>query len=105
LIDDYDLVVSSFQTQYGLRLAREIHEMPWEEFKQLLSGIGPETPLGRIVAIRSETDKEILKHFSKEQRRIRNEWLQRRAKTVSESDMQQILEGFKQAFVSMAGGG
>lgn len=79
--------------------------MKWGEFRQLLVGLGPETPLGRIVSIRSETNKDVLKHFSKEQRRIRNEWMQRRAKSVSQEDMQKILDGFKQAFISMAGGG
>lgn len=78
--------------------------MKWEEFKQLLSGIGTETPLGRIVSIRSETDKNVLKRYTKEQRRIRNEWLQKKAKKVSQAEMDQILEGFKQAFISMAGG-
>lgn len=78
--------------------------MPWEEFKLLIAGLGPETPLGRIVSIRSETDKDILKRFTKEQHRIRNEWMRRRAKDVSKADMDKILEGFKQAFISMAGG-
>lgn len=97
--------MSSFQAQYGIRLSREVYDMSWEEFKQLLSGVGPETPLGRIVSIRMEDDKEILKRFSKDQHRIRNEWRQRRARNVSEADMQRILEGFKQAFISIAGGG
>lgn len=77
--------------------------MPWEEFKQMLAGIGPDTPLGRIIAIRSETDKNVLKHFTKDQRRIRSEWLSRRAKKVSEKDTESVLEGFKQMFISMAG--
>lgn len=77
--------------------------MQWEEFKQLLAGISPDTPLGRIVAIRSETDRKVLKHFSKEQQRIRSEWQRRRAKNVKQEDMQQVLEAFKQMFVSMAG--
>lgn len=77
--------------------------MPWEEFKQLLAGISPETPLGRIVSIRSETDRKVLKHFTKEQRRIRSEWQRRRVKNVKQEDMQQVLEGFKQMFMSMAG--
>lgn len=38
--------------------------MPWDEFSDLLSGIGPDTALGRIVAIRAEEDEEILKHFT-----------------------------------------
>lgn len=77
--------------------------MQWEEFKQLLSGIGPDTPLGRIVAIRSETDKRALKRFTKEQRRIRNRWLQKKAQGVSGADMDKVLEGLKQSFLQMAG--
>lgn len=77
--------------------------MKWEEFKDLLVGISSDTALGRIVAIRSETDKEVLKHFTKDQKRIRSEWLQRRAKDVKPEDMETILNGFKQAFISMAG--
>lgn len=78
--------------------------MPWEEFRQLLAGIGPDTPLGRTVSIRSETDGKVLKHFTKDQRRIRNEWMQRRAKKVPKESMDKVLEGFKQMFISMAGG-
>lgn len=105
LIDDFDLIVSSFQSQYGLRLSRELETMKWDEFKDLLIGIAPDTALGRIVAIRAETDKEVLKHFSKDQLRIRSEWMRRKAKAVSSEDMESILDGFKQAFMSLAGGG
>lgn len=31
--------------------------------------------------------------------------MQKKAKKVTDTDMEQILEGFKQAFISMAGGG
>lgn len=41
--------------------------MSWGEFSTLLAGIMPETPLGQIVSIRSEDDKETLKHFTPEQ--------------------------------------
>lgn len=99
------MIVSSFQSQYGIRLSRELPGgMKWGEFRDLLIGLGPDTALGRIVQIRSEDNKEVLKNFTKEQRRIRNEWMQRRAKTVSQKDMDVILEGFKKAFISMAGG-
>ena len=78
--------------------------MKWSEFRDLLVGLGPDTALGRIVSIRSEEDKEILKRFTKEQKRIRNEWRARRAKQMKPEDMNDILEGFKKAFISMAGG-
>ena len=48
--------------------------MSWDEFCTLVSGLLPETPLGQIISIRSENDKEMLKHFTKDQHRIRNEW-------------------------------
>lgn len=98
------MIVSSFQSQYGIRLSKEINTMPWEEFKALLTGIGPETPLGRMVSIRAEEDKEVLKHFSKEQMRIRSEWRRRGAKQAAQGDMEDILNSLKNAFISMAGG-
>ena len=53
----------------------------------------------------AEKDKDVLKHFSKEQRRIRNEWMQRRAQGVAPQQTEAILEQLKQVFISMAGGG
>lgn len=104
MIEDFDLIVSSFQTQYGIRLSKELHGMKWDEFRDLLAGLGPETPLGRIVSIRAEDDEDILKHFTKEQHRIRNEWRNKQAKKISESELMDVLEQFKNAFISMAGG-
>lgn len=85
-------------------MSREIKTMKWDEFRDLLVGISPDTALGRIVSIRSEEDKNILKHFSKEQRRIRSEWRQKRAKQIKPEDRDKMLEQIKQAFISMAGG-
>lgn len=78
--------------------------MQWSEFCALLSGLGPDTPLGRIVQIRAEDDKDILKHFTKEQCRIRSEWRNKKAKRISQKDVGAFLEQMKQAFVLMAGG-
>lgn len=103
LIGDFDLVISSFQSQYGLRLSKELQAMKWDEFRDLLVGISPDTALGRTVAIRSENNKDILKHFTKDQKRIRDKWRQRKAKAVTQEQMDQVLEGFKQAFMAMAG--
>lgn len=79
--------------------------MKWLEFKQMISGLGPDTVLGRIVSIRAEDDKDILKHFSKEQRRIRNEWLSRRVADIPQKDVDMFLEELKRGFIQMAGGG
>lgn len=104
LIEDFDLIQASFQTQYGIRLSRDLKGMKWDEFKALLCGISPDTPLGRIVSIRSEDEEEILKYFTKEQRKIRSEWMNRSVKNVTEEQTADILEQLKQGFISMAGG-
>lgn len=78
--------------------------MKWDEFKDLLSGIGPDTPLGRIVSIRAEDDPDILEHFGPEQKRIRNEWLKKQASEISEEQLNDYLDTMKQAFISLAGG-
>lgn len=99
------MIVSSFQSQYGIRLSKDLKDMKWSEFRDLLVGISPDTALGRIVAIRAEEDKDVLKHFSKEQHRIRNEWCARNAKKIEPGNMEDILEQLRQGFISMAGGG
>ena len=76
IYEDWDLIVSSFAMQYKVR-EEEIARMEWREFLTLLSGIMPETPLGMVVQIRSEEDREILKHFTPSQKQIRDAWRSR----------------------------
>ena len=97
--------MSSLAEQYGVRVySQQFRKMPWHEFKALLCGIGPDTALGRIVSIRMEDDKEVLKEFTKEQHRIRNEWRNKIAKQKKDKDVNEFLETMKQAFISMSGG-
>ena len=78
--------------------------MKWEEFRAFLEGSAPETPLGRMVSIRSETDEDILKHFTAEQKRIRSEWLNRTARERDPEDTEKFLNTIKDVFIKMAGG-
>lgn len=59
--------------QYGIRLRHEA-DITWAEFYRLLKGIMPETPLGQIVAIRSEKDSGRIKNFTAYERKIRAQW-------------------------------
>ena len=79
--------------------------MSWGEFVTLLGGLNEKTPLGRIVSVRSEEDPEALKHFTSQQRRIRSAWREKKAKKVSEQEYNLAMEGFKEMFKSLAGGG
>ena len=100
------MIVSSFLSQYGLRLkTKEFETVSWAEFKALIAGLSSETVLGRIVSIRSEKDKNVIKHFSPEQRRIYDEWNQRRAKKIDQETFEKEMAGLEQMFAAMFGGG
>lgn len=100
LIDDYDLIEQSFFKQYGIRL-RSV-ELETDEFLNLLSGIMADTPLGLIVQIRSETDPEVIDSFTPEQKRIRSEWINKKAKEISKEDYDKAMENFKNMLISFA---
>ena len=47
LFDDWDLIVASFLSQYGLRIrTKEFESVSWDEFRSLISGLSPDTVLG-----------------------------------------------------------
>jgi len=69
---DADAIEASFAMQYGIRLTRE--DISFGEFLRLLSGVMPDTPLGRLVAVRSEKDAEVLKRFGRHEKKIRADW-------------------------------
>lgn len=104
LFEDWELIEASFLTQYGIRL-RLVDDMSWNEFCTLLSGIMTETPLGQIVSIRAEEDKDILNNFTEEQHKIRNEWRNRNNKTIEMTDEEkaQKIKEFEQMMASMFG--
>lgn len=78
--------------------------MSWSEFCTLLTGIMPETPLGQIVSIRSEEDKEMIKNYTKEQHKIRNDWRNRvnpirdMSNEEKEEEIKKVQEIFAKAF-------
>lgn len=101
LIEDYDLIEASFAQQYGIRLRQEA-DMSWGEFCTLLAGINEKTPLGRVVMIRSEKDPKAIKNFTKEQKKIRNNW---RNKSVIQFDKQnydEAMMNFENMFKAMS---
>jgi hypothetical protein len=58
--------------------------MSWDEFTTLLGGLNGETPLGHIVSIRSEKDPERLKQFTAAEKKIRNEWIMKHRRVVTD---------------------
>ena len=94
MFEDWDLIVSSFLSQYGLRIrTKEFETVSWDEFRALIAGLSPETALGRVVAIRSETDKDIIKHYTKDQRRIYDDWRGREIKEMDGKTFEKEMAG------------
>lgn len=77
--------------------------MSWDEFTTLLSGLNADTPLGHVVSIRSEKDKERIKNFSQEEKRIRNEWASKHRKVISDKkEFEKAINGFRELFKSLS---
>lgn len=79
--DDWDLIEASIAQQYGIRIRHEFETISWKEACVLISGLLSDTPLGKIIQIRSENNKDVLKGFTPDMHKIRNEW---RAKQANE---------------------
>lgn len=75
--EDWDLIEASLAQQYGIRIRSVLNTISWSEVCMLISGLLSETPLGRIIEIRSENDVERLKNFTPEMKKIRNDWRNR----------------------------
>ena len=91
-------------SEYGIRIySHDFKKMKWGEFAALLSGLSADSPLGRVVAVRCEDDPKIIERFTPQQRRIRAEWRQRTAQSVSGERLNEALDFFKNMFKGMAG--
>jgi hypothetical protein len=103
IYEDWELIEASFLQQYNIRL-RTINDLPYEEFVIYLSGLLPETPLGNIVAIRSENNRDTLKHFTPQQKKIRSDWRKYLNELASQDEeyvkrkTEQLTKAFEQAF-------
>lgn len=101
--EDWELIASSLKTQYGYSIRKEIDSMSWGELVSDISGLMSETPLGNIVQIRSEDDKEKLKNFTQEQKNIRWKYRMKMAKNVNQEEFKKVISELQKAFKEMAG--
>lgn len=101
--DDWELIASSLKTQYRYSIRKEINNMSWAELSSDISGLMADTPLGNIVQIRSEDDKEKLKYFTQEQKNIRWKYRMKIAQNVDKEEYKKVIAEFQQLFKGMAG--
>ena len=67
-----------------------------------------DTPLGRVVAVRTEKDQKVISHFSPWQRQIRADWNSFKAQRMSRQsteDMEQQMKQLERMLASAFGGG
>lgn len=95
--------MASFQSQYGIRLSKDLSGMKWREFKAYIAGLDEKSPLGRLIMIRAEIDPKVISRFTENQREIRSKWRSRRAKTVPQKDLDQFLASMEELFKGMGG--
>lgn len=101
--DDWELIASSLKTQYGYSIRKEINNMSWAELSSDISGLMADTPLGNIVQIRSEDDKEKLKYFTQDQKNIRWKYRMKIAQNIDKEEYKKVIAEFQQLFKGMAG--
>lgn len=90
-------------SQYGLRLrTREFESVGWDEFKALLAGTSPESALGRVVAIRAETDEDAIRRFGPDQRRIYDDWRDKAASATTPQTYAKQMARLEQMMAALA---
>ncbi len=101
------LIEQSIAKQYGVLPAAQA-DLSWQDWNKLVSGLMDDTPLGRVVAVRSEQDAEVIKRFSPWQKQIRMEWDVFRADQMlqhtTEGEMRQTMAGLERMLAKAFGG-
>lgn len=101
--EDWELIASSLKTQYGYSIRKEIETMSWAELSSDISGLMGDTPLGNIVQIRSEDDRERLKNFTQDQKNIRWKYRMKMAQNVDQEEVKKVISDLQRTFKKMAG--
>lgn len=109
---EYDriLIEQSIAKQYGI-LPSQQGDLSYSDWAKLVSGLMDDTPLGRVVSVRCEQDKDIIKHFTADQKRIQAEWnriraqkLQKQYESGDGDDYKKSMQALQSMFAALAGG-
>ncbi len=100
------LIEQSIAKQYGV-LPHLQGELSWQEWGKLVSGLMDDTPLGRVVAVRSERDRKVIERFTPWQRRMRSEWAafraQRTAQHCTKEEMRRQMDDLERMMAKAFG--
>lgn len=104
---DAVLIEQSIATQYGI-LPNDQGELPYPEWSKLVSGLMDNTPLGRVVAVRGETDRKIISQMNPWHKKIRSEWsafVASKAAKQSAQELKDQMASLERMLAQMFGGG
>lgn len=96
------LIEQSIAKQYGV-LPSEQKEMKYSDWAVLVAGIMHDTPLGQVVNIRRETDYNVIRKFSAEQKKIYNDWQKFIYSNKTEAELVQQQNMLEKMLSSMFG--
>lgn len=96
------LIEQSIAKQYGI-IPSEQKSLHYSDWSKLVSGLMDDTPLGRIISIRSENDPKVIRSFTADQKQIRNEWITFCRNTNGE-DAKQAMRNLQAMMKGLFGG-
>ena len=82
ILDDLDLIVSSFQEQYKINLYTD--KLSKSNGFCLISGLSSDTALGKVIQIRTEEDKEVIKKWPDKLKMDRLNWIEKERGRIEE---------------------
>lgn len=82
ILDDLDLIVSSFQEQYKINLYTD--KLSKSNGFCLISGLSSDTALGKVIQIRTEEDKEVIKKWPDKLKMDRLNWIEKERVRIEE---------------------
>ena len=96
------LIEQSIAKQYGV-LPSDQENLRYADWAKMVGGLMDDTPLGRVVAIRAETDPEMIRKMTSDQRGIRSEWAAFRARSATKEVKQEQIKQLQAMIAGMFG--
>lgn len=97
------LIEQSIAKQYGV-LPSEQENLRYTDWAKMVGGLMDDTPLGRVAAIRAETDREVIRKMTPDQWEIRSEWAKFRAGSKTKEVHQEQMKQLQAMIAGLFGG-
>lgn len=94
ILEDRKVIERSFLYQYNIYLPKvPNNQMTFVEYVDRIAALDEHSPLARLIQIRLEDNKDIIKNFSERDKQINSDWKKRKYEELVTSD---DLETYKE---------